>query len=154
MVTDAKNHLVGRGRVSTRSSATSCVRRVVHSASRSPSHPSCSLRSAGRLSPLPGSPVWWSGQGSRPGLASKHIRTCFGTPAATRWPTGGTTRGRCRPISGTKTSSTRCATPSYRRCGSRIFGGLERLTRRTSLQTDSSDRSRSPALSLGRPIAE
>jgi integrase len=38
------------------------------------------------------------------------------------WPTEGTTRGRCRPISGTKTSSIRCATPSCRRCGSRISG--------------------------------
>ena len=97
------------------------------SASRSPSHPSCSLRSAARLSPLPASPAWSSGQGSRPGLASRCIRTCYGTLAAMPWPTGATTPGLCKPISGTKTSSIRCATPSSRRCGSRISGGPELL---------------------------
>src|SRR5260370_32838308 len=56
------------------------------------------------------------------------------------WPTGGTTRGRCKPISGTKTSSIRCATPSYRRCGSKISGGPERsfvgLLREAVVQID------------------
>ena len=65
---------------------------------------SCSLRSAGPLSPRPASPVWWSAQGSRPGLASRCSRTCYGTPAATPWPTEDTTRARCKPISGTKTA--------------------------------------------------
>ena len=46
----------------------------------------------------------------------------LGTPAATRWPTRGTTRAPCRLTSGTGTSSTRCATPSCRRRGSRISG--------------------------------
>ena len=114
------------------------------SGSRSQSPRSCSPQSAAHRSPLLASPVWWSGQGSRPGLASRCIRTCYGTPAAMPWPTGGTTRGRYKPISVTKTSSIRYATPSYRRCGSRISGGLERLTRQTSPQTDSSDRSRCP----------
>ena len=54
--------------------------------------------------------------------ASRRTRTCSGTPAATRWRTRATTRGRCKPTSATATSSTRCATPSCRRRGSRIFG--------------------------------
>ena len=57
---------------------------------------------------------------------SRRTRTCSGTPAAMRWPTRGTTRGPYKPISATATSSTRCATPSYRRRGSRISGESDR----------------------------
>jgi integrase len=49
------------------------------------------------------------------------------SPAATPWRMQGTTRGRCRPGSGTRTSSTRCATRSWRRIGSRTSG--DRATR-------------------------
>jgi integrase len=60
--------------------------------------------------------------GSKPRSASRCIRTCSGTPAALRWRTKGTTRGRCRPTWGTATSSTPCATPKCRRRGSRTSG--------------------------------
>jgi integrase len=49
-------------------------------------------------------------------------RTCYGTPAASRWPTRATIRGRCRHISATRTSSTPCATRSWRRIDLRTFG--------------------------------
>jgi hypothetical protein len=57
-----------------------------------------------------------------PGCNSRYIRTCCGMAAVMPWPTPATTHGRCRHGSGTKTSSTRCATPSWRRIGSRISG--------------------------------
>ena len=63
--------------------------------------------------------------GRRPSWLSRRTRTCSGTPAATRLPTRGTIRGRCRPTSATATSSTRCGTPSYRRRGSRISGAAD-----------------------------
>ena len=65
-----------------------------------------------------------AGGRSRPSWASRRTRTCSGTPAATRWPTKGTTRAPCKPTSATATSSTPCATPSYRRRGSRISGAV------------------------------
>jgi hypothetical protein len=40
----------------------------------------------------------------------------------TRWPMPATTPGRCRHGSATRTSSTRCDTPSWRRTGSRTSG--------------------------------
>jgi integrase len=55
-------------------------------------------------------------------LASRRTRICSGMPAATRWQTGGTIRGRCKPTLATATFSTRFATPSYRRRASRTFG--------------------------------
>ena len=45
-------------------------------------------------------------------------------PAATHWRTEGTIRVPCKPIWATKTSSTPCATLSYRQRGSKIFGTL------------------------------
>ena len=63
---------------------------------------------------------------SRPAWPSRHTRTCYGTPAAMLSRTRGTTRARFRPTSGTATSSTRCATRSFRRRGSRISGGAKR----------------------------
>ena len=44
--------------------------------------------------------------------ASRRIRTCCAMPAAMRWPITDTIPARCRPISVTRISSTRCATPS------------------------------------------
>ena len=67
-----------------------------------------------------------AGRRSRPSLGSRRTRTCCGTPAATRWPTRGTTRAPCKPISATATSSTPCATLNCRRRGSRISGGTDR----------------------------
>jgi hypothetical protein len=51
-----------------------------------------------------------------------------GAPAASRWRTKGTIRGLCRPTWDTRTSSIRCATPSFRPIGSRIFGGVDHET--------------------------
>ena len=55
-------------------------------------------------------------------LGSRRTRTCSGTPAAMPLPIRGTTRAPCKPISVTATFSIPCATPSYRRHGSRISG--------------------------------
>ena len=65
---------------------------------------------------------WWSGPGPRPGSASRPILTCCATPAASPWPTRGTTRARCKPIWGIAIFSIRCATPSCRRTASRTSG--------------------------------
>jgi hypothetical protein len=85
------------------------------SASRSPSRPMCSLRSAGDRSAPPASLAWSSGRAGRPSWPSRRTRTCCGTPAGTRWLTKGTIRGRYRRISATATSSTQCAIQSCRR---------------------------------------
>ena len=95
------------------------------SASRSPSHRSCSLRNGARPSRPLASPEWSSARAMRRTLASKHIRTCSGTPAGTHWRTRATTPALCKPTLATGTSSTRCATPSYHRCGSRISGAAD-----------------------------
>jgi integrase len=54
---------------------------------------------------------WSSAPAPPPSWGSRSIRTCCAMPAASRWPTRVTTAARCRPISGTETSSTPCATP-------------------------------------------
>ena len=56
------------------------------------------------------------------GSKSKFIRTCCGTPAGSSSPTTASIPGPCRPISVTRTFSTRSATPSWRRPGSRVSG--------------------------------
>jgi hypothetical protein len=53
------------------------------SASRSPSHPSCSLRSGGRLSPPLGLPALWNALAWRRSLASRPTPICSDTLAAT-----------------------------------------------------------------------
>jgi hypothetical protein len=63
-----------------------------------------------------------SASAGAPACLSPSSRTCCGTPAATPWPMPGTTRGRCRPGSGTRTSSTQCAIPNWRRIGSSTSG--------------------------------
>jgi hypothetical protein len=98
----------------TRSSGTSCVLCGGCGASRSRSQRSCSPRSRKGRSALPGSPEWWSGQGGKPSWPSRLTRTCSGMPAGMRWPTEGTTQGRCKPILDTGISSILCATQSYR----------------------------------------
>src|SRR5262245_1934617 len=62
------------------------------------------------------------GSGPAPKCRFRSIRTCCDTAAATPWRTPATTRGRYSLGSGTRTSGTRCATPSWRRIGSRISG--------------------------------
>jgi hypothetical protein len=52
-----------------------------------------------------------------------HEHRAYATAAATRWPTPATTPGRCRHGWDTKTSSTPCGIPSWRRTGSRTSGG-------------------------------
>ena len=73
-----------------------------------PSRPSCSPASAARRSRRQALRAWWSALVSRLSLAFRLILTCCATPAASPWPTRATIRGRCRPISATPTSSTRC----------------------------------------------
>ena len=61
----------------------------------------------------------------RPGERAWRSRltlTCFGTPAASSLPTMATTPARCRLTWATRTSSTRCAIPSWRQRGSKAFG--------------------------------
>jgi hypothetical protein len=66
------------------------------------------------------------GLGLGPRCNSWYIRTCCDMAAAMPWPTRATTHGRCRPGSGTRTSSTRCAIPSWPPIGSRISGDESR----------------------------
>jgi hypothetical protein len=112
-----------------RSSVTSCAPCGDYSVSRSRIRLSCSPRSGARHSPPLASPGWWSVRAPRPSSASRHTRTCPGTPAAMPWPTGGTTRGRCKPTSGTRTSNTRCAIPNCRRRASKISGEGDALSK-------------------------
>jgi hypothetical protein len=62
------------------------------------------------------------GSGLAPKCPFRSIRTCCATAAATPWRTRATTHGRYRPGSGTRISSTPCATPSWHRIGSRTSG--------------------------------
>ena len=62
------------------------------------------------------------GSGLGPRCNSPYIRTCCGMAAAMPWRTPATTHGRYRLGSATRTSSTRCATPSCRRIDSSTFG--------------------------------
>ena len=105
-----------------RSSATNCARCGGCSATRTSRH-TCSHRNAMRRLAPPGLPAWSNAQASRQSSALRFTRTCCATPAATPWRTGATIRERSKPTSDTKISSTRCATPSCRRRGSRTFGG-------------------------------
>ena len=82
--------------------ATRCARCAGCSASRSRSRRSCSRPSAARPSPRQALPGMWSALARPPGSASRLTRTCCGTPAASRWPTRATIRGRCRPTSATE----------------------------------------------------
>ena len=50
-------------------------------------------------------------------------KCCVGTAAAMPSRMQATIRGRCKPISATRTFSTRCATRSWQRIGSGTFGG-------------------------------
>ena len=63
--------------------------------------------------------------GAEARLSSRLTRTCCGTPADMLWQTRGMTRGRCRLISATAISNTRCATRNCRRRGFGISGEIE-----------------------------
>jgi hypothetical protein len=67
--------------------------------------------------------------GARGGCRSRCIRTCCAMAVAMPWPMPATIRAACRHISGTRIFSTRCATPSWRRIGSRTFGDRWRPAR-------------------------
>ena len=76
----------------------------------------------------PALPAWSSEPERRVGSASRPIRICSAMPAASRSPTRATTRGLSKPTSGTRTFSTRCATPNWRPPGSRTSGGSRAVT--------------------------
>ena len=67
----------------------------------------------------------WREQGRQGSFRSRCIRTCCAMRAGTSLPMTGRTRARCSTTSGTRISSTRCATPSCRRSGSNRFGRIE-----------------------------
>src|SRR5262245_42175531 len=58
-----------------------------------------------------------------PKCHSRFTRICFGTPAGLSSPTMATIPAPCSTTSGTRTSSIRSDTPTWRPTGSRIFGG-------------------------------
>ena len=60
--------------------------------------------------------------GEPPISASRRTRICYAMPAASLWPTRDTILALSRHISGTRTFSTPCAIPSWRRIGSRTSG--------------------------------
>jgi hypothetical protein len=113
------------------------------SVNRSRGRPSCSRRSAAHRLRQPGSPAWLNELARRPNCLSSPIHTCCVTLAAMRWRTEGTIRGRSKPTLDTATSSTRCAIPKCRRCGSRTFGDANpQNRRRAKTRFASSDRVR------------
>src|SRR5262249_26822066 len=64
-----------------------------------------------------------------PRCHSRSTRTCCAMPVGSSSPTMATTRAPCSTISGTRTSSTRCATPKWRPIASGTFG-VDRCRRR------------------------
>src|SRR5262249_45249801 len=64
-----------------------------------------------------------------PRCHSQSTPTCFAMPVGSSWLTMATTRGPCSITSGTRTSSTRCATPKWRPIASGTFG-VDRCRRR------------------------
>src|SRR5262245_53732272 len=73
------------------------------------------------------------GSGLGPRCNSRYIRTCCDMAAATPWRTPGMIRGRYRLGSATRTSSTRCVTPSWLLIGLRT-SGAENLSSRCRLE--------------------
>jgi len=84
-----------------------------------------SRRSALRRSRPRGFVRWSRGLALPPISVSRCIRTCCGTHAASSSPMTASIPGRCRPIWATATSSTRCATPSWRPPASRTSGRID-----------------------------
>jgi hypothetical protein len=106
----------------TRSAAMNCGPYVALRASKIPSRPSYSPQNVGRRSRRQVLRGWWSVLARLPSSASRLTRTCCAMPAVLLWRTRGTIPGRCRLTSATRTFSTRCATPSCRRIGSKTSG--------------------------------
>ena len=96
-----------------------------YSVNRNPKRPSCLPQSVVPHSPRPALPAWSSGQALRQDWASRHTRTCSGTPAATPWPTKGTTRAPCKPTWGTAISSIRFGTQNWHPTASSVSGKTE-----------------------------
>jgi type 1 fimbriae regulatory protein FimB/type 1 fimbriae regulatory protein FimE len=67
----------------------------------------------------------WRVWAKRRSFRFQFTRTCCDMRAATSWRTTDRIRVRYSTTSGTRTSCTRCATPSSLRSGSRIFGRIE-----------------------------
>src|SRR6516164_4318219 len=63
--------------------------------------------------------------GRPPRCHSRSTRTCFAMPVGSSWPMMVTTRGPCSTTSGTRTSSTRSGTPTWRPTASKTFGGTD-----------------------------
>ena len=103
------------------SGATRCGPCASCSGSRIPGRRSCSPASGGRRSRRQALRAWWSALVSRPRKAFRLILTCYATPVALRWPTRATIRAPCKPISATRTFSTRYATPNCRPVASRSY---------------------------------
>ena len=92
------------------------------SESKSRSRPLFSPANAGHRSLLRGLLALWRGLGRRRGLGSRLTRICCGMLAGLRWRIRAMIRGPCRRTSVTRTSSTPCGTPSFRRGDSRTSG--------------------------------
>ena len=109
------------------SSGTSCAHCGGFNASRSPSHPSCSLRSAAPPLAPPGSLAWSSEQGPRPNFPSRRTRTCSGTPADALANKGHDTRA-LQAYLGHRNIQHTVRYTNYRQPDSRSSGGLAEPT--------------------------
>src|SRR6516162_7388890 len=63
--------------------------------------------------------------GRPPRCHSRSTRTCCAMPVGSNWPMMAMTPGPCSTTSGTRTSSTRSGTPTWRRTASKTFGGTD-----------------------------
>src|SRR5215468_339020 len=108
-----------------RSAVTKCERCVSYAATI-PKTPTSSFPSAAGQSVLLVSTASSSASARLPTCHSRSTHTCCAMPAALSSPMMATTRGRYSTTSGTRTSSTRCATPKWRLTASRIFGANRR----------------------------
>ena len=97
---------------------------------------------------------WWRGSARQPASTFRCTRINSAMLAAMRWPTAAPTRAPSKPISGTRTSSTPCVTPSWRRPVSATCGRTRAL--RTSRQAHrglSSDIGRTATLLRAPPLS-
>src|SRR5262249_55137692 len=89
-----------------------------------------------------------------PRCHSRSTRTCCAMPVGSSSPTMVTTRAPCSTISGTRTSSTRCATPKWRRTGSRIFGANRRRQARDDFRSPLNHLGIRRSIALGNKLLE
>src|SRR5262249_7639554 len=111
-----------------RSAVTRCERCASYAATI-PKTPTSSFPSAAGQSVLLVSTGSSSASARPPRCLSRSTPTCFAMPVGSSSPTMATTRAPCSTISGTRTSSTRCATPKWRPIASGTFG-VDRCRRR------------------------